>query len=132
SREPGFVHGSRTALEQVLVNLLMNARDAMPGGGTITLARRVANIGPRNRFAPPDLPRGRYHVISITDTGSGMPAETLEKIFDPFFTTKEVGQGTGLGLSTSLSIARAHGGWLAVESVEGQGSTFRLLLPSVE
>ena len=132
SKEKGFVLGSRTALEQILVNLVMNARDAMPGGGTITVARRVSTVGPRNRWAPPELPRGRYHVISVSDTGIGMTHETIERIFDPFFTTKQVGEGTGLGLPTSLSIARAHGGWLAVESTPGQGSTFRLLLPFVE
>ena len=129
SRDDGLVEGSRTALEQVLMNLVLNARDAMPRGGTITIARRVTNIGPRNRWAPPALPRGRYHVISVTDTGLGMTQETIERIFDPFFTTKQVGEGTGLGLPTALSIARAHGGWLAVESTPGQGSTFRLLLP---
>ncbi len=132
SRDGGVVSGSRTALEQVLLNLVINARDAMPSGGTITIARRVTNVGPRNRWAPPELARGRYHVISVTDTGSGMTHETIERIFDPFFTTKQVGEGTGLGLPTALSIARAHGGWLAVESTPGQGSTFRLLLPYKE
>jgi PAS domain S-box-containing protein len=129
SREPGNANGSRTSLQQVLLNLIVNARDAMPEGGRITLARRITDIGPRHRWAPPELPRGRYHIISVSDTGSGMTPDVMERIFDPFFTTKGVGRGSGLGLSTSLGIARAHGGWLSVESTPGAGSTFRLLLP---
>ncbi len=126
------VRGSWTSLQQVLVNLMVNARDAMPEGGVITVARRVVNVGPRHRWAPPDLPRGRYHLVTVSDTGDGVPADLVERIFDPFFTTKEVGRGSGLGLSTALGIARAHGGWLAVDSTPGRGSTFRLLLPVLE
>ncbi len=129
SREPGQVLGSATALEQVLINLFVNARDAMPGGGTITVTRSLTELGARRRWAPPELPRGRYHVIAVRDTGSGIPPEILERIFDPFFTTKPVGSGSGLGLPTALAIARAHGGWLSAESTPGRGSTFRLLLP---
>ncbi len=132
SREPGNASGSRTSLQQVLLNLIVNARDAMPDGGRITLARRITDIGPRHRWAPPELPRGRYHVISVSDTGTGMTPDVMERIFDPFFTTKGVGRGSGLGLSTSLGIARAHGGWLTGESTPGAGSTFRLLLPVPE
>ncbi|MCC7087802.1 MAG: GAF domain-containing protein [Dehalococcoidia bacterium] len=132
SREPGNANGSRTSLQQVLLNLIVNARDAMPEGGRITLARRITDIGPRHRWAPPELPRGRYHVISVSDTGTGMTPDVMERIFDPFFTTKGVGRGSGLGLSTSLGIARAHGGWLTGESTPGAGSTFRLLLPVPE
>ncbi|PFG73435.1 PAS domain S-box protein [Tepidiforma thermophila] len=123
------VKGSASALEQVLVNLFVNARDAMPEGGTITVTRTTAELGSRRRWAPPELPRGRYHVIAVRDTGTGMPPEVLEKIFDPFFTTKPVGRGSGLGLPTALAIARAHGGWLSAESTPGRGSIFRLLLP---
>jgi signal transduction histidine kinase len=101
----------------------------MPDGGAITVSRSIIELGARRRWAPPELPRGRYHVIAVSDTGVGMPREILEKIFDPFFTTKPVGRGTGLGLSTALAIARAHGGWLSAESTPGRGSTFRLLLP---
>jgi signal transduction histidine kinase len=122
--------GSWISLQQVLMNLLINARDAMPQGGTITVGHRVTTIGARHRWAPPELPRGRYHVISVADTGEGMANDLVERIFDPFFTTKEIGRGSGLGLSTALGIARAHGGWLAAESTKGTGSTFRLLLPA--
>jgi len=126
------VRGSWTSLQQVLLNLMMNARDAMPDGGTLTVTRRLVNVGPRHRWAAPELPRGRYHMISIADTGHGMSQEVLDRIFDPFYTTKGVGKGSGLGLSTALGIARAHGGWLSVETSMGMGSTFRLLLPVVE
>jgi signal transduction histidine kinase len=129
ARGEAWVLGSATALEQILVNLFVNARDAMPDGGAITVSRSIIELGARRRWAPPELPRGRYHVIAVSDTGVGMPREILEKIFDPFFTTKPVGRGTGLGLSTALAIARAHGGWLSAESTPGRGSTFRLLLP---
>jgi signal transduction histidine kinase len=104
----------------------------MPEGGTLTMARRLVNVGPRHRWAPPDLPRGRYHLVTVRDTGSGITPDVVERIFDPFFTTKEVGRGSGLGLSTALGIARAHGGWLAVDTAPGRGSTFRLLLPVLE
>lgn len=125
------IRGSWTSLQQVLVNLMVNARDAMPGGGTITVARRIEAVGPRHRWAPPDLPRGRYHLVTVTDTGEGIAPDNLDRIFDPFFTTKGVGRGSGLGLPTALGIARAHGGWLTVESTPGSGTTFRLLLPVV-
>ncbi|HNM77983.1 MAG TPA: ATP-binding protein, partial [Tepidiformaceae bacterium] len=125
------IRGSWTSLQQVLVNLMVNARDAMPGGGAITVARRIEAVGPRHRWAPPDLPRGRYHLVTVTDTGEGIAPDNLDRIFDPFFTTKGVGRGSGLGLPTALGIARAHGGWLTVESTPGSGTTFRLLLPVV-
>ena len=125
----GTARGSWISLQQVLLNLLVNARDAMPDGGTMTITRRSINVGPRHRWAPPELPRGRYHVITVADTGHGMAPHLLDRIFDPFFTTKDIGRGSGLGLSTALGIARAHGGWLAVETTPGTGSEFRLLLP---
>jgi two-component system cell cycle sensor histidine kinase/response regulator CckA len=126
------VKGSSSALEQVLVNLFVNARDAMPDGGTITVSRSTVMLTSKRRWAPPELPRGRYHVIAVRDTGTGMPPDVLEKIFDPFFTTKPVGRGSGLGLPTALAIARAHGGWLSAESTPGRGSIFRLLLPVLD
>ena len=115
-------------LQQVLMNLLVNARDAMPAGGRISVSRRVARPGDPAPF-PPALDPGAYHVISVADTGTGVPPHLRNNIFDPFFTTREVGEGTGLGLSTSLGIARAHRGWLDFESELGRGSTFRLWLP---
>ncbi|MEJ5221042.1 MAG: ATP-binding protein, partial [Tepidiforma sp.] len=129
--EPGddAVIGEFAGLQQVLLNLLLNARDAMPGGGTVTILRATRELGPDPAWARRGLLPGVYHEISVADTGTGIPPELLSRIFDPFFTTKGIGKGTGLGLSTALSIVRAHGGWLEAESVEGQGSTFRILLP---
>ncbi|WBL37228.1 PAS domain S-box protein [Tepidiforma flava] len=129
--DPGddTVIGEFAGLQQVLLNLLLNARDAMPEGGTVTILRTTRELGPDPGWARRGLLPGRYHDIAVSDTGTGMPPELLSRIFDPFFTTKGIGKGTGLGLSTALSIVRAHGGWLEAESVEGQGSTFRILLP---
>ncbi len=122
--------GNPNALEQVLVNLIVNARDALPDGGTITVSLSQKAIQPEDGWTPPDLMRGTYHVLSVSDTGTGIAPEVQERIFDPFFSTKARGTGTGLGLSISLSIARSHGGWLSVESQPGAGSTFRFFLPA--
>ena len=111
-------------------SLLLNARDAMPGGGEIRVERRLRELTEEPIWSQRGLAPGRYHEILVTDSGSGMSRDVVQRIFDPFFTTKGVGKGTGLGLSTSLSIVRAHGGWLEAESEEGAGSTFRMLLPA--
>ncbi len=116
-------------LQQVLVNLFLNARDAMPEGGAIQVSRRVTELGGEEVWVQRGLAPGLYHEILVRDSGTGMSPDVVQRIFDPFFTTKGVGKGTGLGLSTSLSIIRAHGGWLEADSNEGSGSTFRLLLP---
>ena len=105
-------------LEQVFLNILMNAVEAMPSGGSLTVT-----AGVRHRQAGP------WVEVSVADTGVGIPAENLPRIFDPFFTTKEVGKGTGLGLSVSYGIVRAHGGVLDVQSEVGKGSTFTVILP---
>lgn len=121
-----------TQIHQVLLNLCVNARDAMPHGGLLTLAARNADP---NEGDPRTLgagTAGRHVVIEIVDTGVGIPPELREKIFDPFFTTKEVGKGTGLGLPTAAGIVRAHGGILQVESEVGHGATFRIYLPAAE
>ncbi|MBE2214030.1 MAG: response regulator [Opitutaceae bacterium] len=123
------VVGDPGMLGQVIVNIAVNARDAMPAGGrlTITTARQevtAAAVALSGRGAP-----GEYVVLGLGDTGTGMPAEVQARIFEPFFTTKEVGQGTGLGLATSLSIVQQHGGWIDVESEPGQGALFRIFVP---
>ncbi len=121
--------GDSTQIQQVLLNLLLNARDAMPDGGTITISAR--NVELRAVDVPePGLPAGSYLQIDVRDTGYGIPAEYLDKIFDPFFTTKVVGEGSGLGLSTSQAIVRSHAGFLQVESAPGVGTTFRVSLPA--
>ncbi len=111
-------------LEQVLVNLAVNARDAMPGGGRLTLATTAEDVGAR-RGPPP----GRYAVVTVTDTGTGMTDEVKARMFEPFFTTKPPGEGTGLGLSTVFGIVRQSHGHIEVESEWGHGTTVRVLLP---
>ena len=121
--------GDSTQIQQVLLNLLLNARDAMPGGGTITVSAGNAELRAVD-IPEPELPAGAYLQIEVRDTGHGIAAEHLDKIFDPFFTTKGIGEGSGLGLATSQSIVRSHGGFLQVESVQGIGTTFRVSLPA--
>jgi CheY-like chemotaxis protein len=111
----------------VLFNLAVNARDAMPEGGTLTLSAAPEAIGPRHASG---LPAGRYLRIVVRDTGTGMDAATLAHATEPFFTTKEVGQGTGLGLSMAHGFAERSGGRLAIASAPGQGTTVALLLPA--
>jgi signal transduction histidine kinase/DNA-binding response OmpR family regulator len=118
-------------IEQVLVNLAVNARDAMPSGGRLRLATRVRRVGTRDDTgADPPLPSGSWVEVVVEDTGTGIPAEVLDKIFEPFFTTKEAGKGTGLGLSTAYGIVEQSGGTILVDSVLGRGTRFSLLLPA--
>ncbi|MDZ7958628.1 MAG: response regulator [Aulosira sp. DedQUE10] len=126
------VIGDATHLHQVLMNLTVNARDAMPNGGTLTISAK--NLLVDEQYARMNLEAnvGPYIVITVADTGIGMPPEILERIFEPFFTTKEVGKGTGLGLSTVRGIIKSHGGFINVYSEVGKGTEFKLFLPAVE
>lgn len=133
SRSPSHlapVLADGTQLKQVLLNLCINARDAMPDGGRISLEAATATAAEVARHAPGAVAR-RYVRISVTDTGTGMPPAVLEKIFDPFFTTKGRGKGTGLGLSTVRGIVEKHEGVIAVESEVGRGTSFHLFLPEL-
>ena len=123
------VKADLSQFEQVIVNLAVNARDAMPGGGTLSV--RTANVpaGEAAAYASKSLPAADYVRIEVTDTGTGIPPEILDKIFEPFFSTKEVGKGTGLGLSTVDGIVKQTGGHLLVNSVMGKGTTFSIFLP---
>lgn len=121
--------GDPTQLHQVLLNLAVNARDAMPSGGLLSITAENVEVRQEDPSLAADARPGQYVRVSVTDTGSGMPAEVLDKIFDPFFTTKEVGRGTGLGLSTVSAIVRGHGGFVDVSSEPGQGSTFAVYFP---
>ncbi len=123
------VSADKTQFEQVLMNLCVNARDAMAGGGRLTIAARNEPFTPREQSGDAAAPG--HVAIEITDTGSGISSENLEKIFDPFFTTKEAGTGTGLGLSTVHAIVRNHGGAVSVESALNQGTTFTVRLPAL-
>jgi len=115
-------------LEQVLLNLVINARDAMTEGGQLTLATRNCRIDTPN---PYNCPAGEYVELTVSDTGVGIPEDVQEKIFQPFFTTKEVGKGSGLGLSTVYGIVHQSGGFLRVTSQAGEGSTFSMIFPAV-
>ena len=116
-------------LEQILLNLFVNAADAMPDGGTLTIKTRNVT----HESIPTDLYRanpGMYVQLAVTDTGTGMPREVQERIFDPFFTTKKMGRGTGLGLASAYGIVKSHKGYIEVESTVGQGSTFYIYVPA--
>jgi PAS domain S-box-containing protein len=119
-------------LEQVLLNLAVNARDAMPRGGTLGISVRDVTLDADAESISPDLHPGRWVLLEVTDTGTGMTPAVLAHLFEPFFTTKERGKGTGLGLSTVYGIVRQHGGAVVATSVVDQGSTFRVYLPAVE
>ncbi|MFZ0613469.1 MAG: ATP-binding protein [Desulfobacterales bacterium] len=126
-----MVAADRSQIEQVLLNLYINAWQAMPGSGTLCV--QAANIDlDAGGLAAYKLPAGRYVRISVADTGTGMDAATCDRIFEPFFTTKEMGRGTGLGLASAYGIIQSHGGFITVESTEGQGTTFDIYLPATD
>ena len=125
---PKTVCGDAGKLQRVLLNLVANARDAMPDGGLITIATDVVVVGDDARLRHPLAP-GAYIQLEVTDTGTGIDAATRARLFEPFFTTKPPGKGTGLGLATAFGIIRQHGGDIEVESEPGRGSQFRILLP---
>jgi two-component system cell cycle sensor histidine kinase/response regulator CckA len=128
-RDLGPVKVDQGQLEQVIINLVVNARDAMPEGGRLTIATRNYVTPGTIRWGSEEMPPGSYVVIEVADTGIGIPKENLERIFEPFFSTKEVGAGTGLGLSTVYGIVRQTGGFVFVASAPGEGARFSIYLP---
>ena len=123
-------HADPGMLEQVLMNLAVNARDAMPSGGQLHIETSVVTVDEEFARLNPDAAPGRYVCFSVSDTGSGIPSEVLPRIFEPFFTTKEAWKGTGLGLATVFGIVKQHQGWIEVDNHPGKGVTFKVCLPA--
>ncbi len=127
---PSFL-GDATQLHQILLNLCVNARDALPTGGTVAITACSTILDEAAAALQMDAKPGAYVMLSVSDTGIGIPPDVVDKIFDPFFTTKEIGKGTGLGLSTVLSITKSHGGFITVTSEPNRDTTFTICLPAV-
>lgn len=126
------VLGDATQIHQVILNLCVNARDAMPEGGTLTMSAENIVLDKDYARVNIDAKPGRYVIITVSDTGTGIPQGMMEKIFEPFFTTKDVGKGTGLGLSTALALVKAHNGFINVYSEVNRGTSFKIYLPATE
>jgi two-component system, cell cycle sensor histidine kinase and response regulator CckA len=130
--EAGYTRADAGQLEQVLMNLVVNAKDAMPNGGRLTIQTQSIELTESHRRGQTFIRPGDYVMLSVSDTGMGMDKETQSRIFEPFFTTKEKGKGTGLGLSTVYGIVKQSGGYVMVQSEESRGSSFHIYLPRVE
>jgi len=131
SPKPVYVHADLGMIEQILMNLAVNARDAMARGGQLTLSASAVETDEPKRLSNSEARPGQFACLSVTDSGCGIPPEVMTRIFEPFFTTKPVGKGTGLGLATVYGIVKQHGGWIEVTSEVGRGTTFKVFLPAV-
>jgi two-component system, cell cycle sensor histidine kinase and response regulator CckA len=127
-----MVRTDPSQIDQVLINLVLNARDAMPLGGRLLIETSNVEVGREREGIAPDVHDGAYVVLAVSDTGQGMDEQVQSRLFEPFFTTKEVGTGTGLGLATVYGIVKQSGGYISVRSAPGQGSTFTIYLPRVQ
>ncbi|MCA1989167.1 MAG: response regulator [Desulfarculus sp.] len=125
----GLINGDPTQIEQILLNLASNAKDAMPEGGKLVIETRIIRLDQELAQLDQNVPPGDYALLTVSDTGQGMDQETMKHIFEPFYTTKQVGQGTGLGLATIYGIVKRHGGFISCQSEPGQGTTFGIHLP---
>lgn len=128
----GLIRADRVQLEQVLLNLVMNARDAMPDGGTLSIETHDEHVDEVDSVAQPWMRRGAFTAFVVRDSGTGMDEEVIARAFEPFFTTKSKGMATGLGLSTAYGIVKQSGGFILIESAPGAGTTLRILLPRVD
>ncbi|MBI5474040.1 MAG: response regulator [Ignavibacteriae bacterium] len=126
------IHGDPTQVHQVLLNLCVNARDAMPNGGTVSIAADNTTLDRNYAAMNPEAKPGPYVILKVKDTGTGIPPEVLDRIFEPFFTTKEVGKGTGIGLSTLHAIVKGHNGFVTVQTETGKGTEFSVYFPALE
>ncbi len=129
---PGLDHikADPTQMQQVVMNLILNGRDAMPGGGSLVLETRNVTFTESDCESVSEATPGDFVRLSVTDTGTGIDPDVVDRIFEPFFTTKELGKGTGLGLSVVYGVVSQHGGWISIESTLGEGTTFTVYLPS--
>jgi CheY-like chemotaxis protein len=132
SPDAAHTRADASQLEQVLMNLVVNAKDAMPTGGKLTIQTQNTVVDESHRRGQQFIRPGRYVMLTVSDTGMGMDKETQSRIFEPFFTTKEKGKGTGLGLSTVYGIVKQSGGYVIVQSEKGQGSSFHIYLPQAQ
>ncbi len=124
------IHADPGMIEQIVMNLAVNARDAMPSGGVLTIGTSLVTLGEESFRQNPEARAGAFVCLSVMDTGTGIAPEIASRIFEPFFTTKGVGKGTGLGLATVYGIAKQHRGWVEMRSVSGRGSQFRVYIPA--
>jgi CheY-like chemotaxis protein len=127
-----YIHGDAGMIDQVLLNLAVNARDAMNSSGKLVIETSAVEFDESTPAHSAQIRHGKFVCLTVSDTGTGIAPENLSKIFDPFFTTKEVGKGTGLGLATVFGIVQQHLGWINVYSEVGHGTTFRIYLPRIE
>src|SRR5258708_25954014 len=125
-----LIEADPSMVEQVILNLVVNARDAMPQGGLLTIRIATTEVGGDTASRRPDLRAGNFICLSVSDRGCGIPPHDLGRIFEPFFTTKEVGKGTGLGLATVYGIVKQHQGWIEVASEASKGTSFQVFFPA--
>jgi two-component system cell cycle sensor histidine kinase/response regulator CckA len=130
AKELPNVHADRAMIEQIIVNLAVNARDAMPKGGRLLIRTASVELTDEEARGNAKARAGQFACFSVTDSGCGIAADIMPHLFEPFFTTKEVGKGTGLGLATVYGIVKQHGGWIEVKSTLGHGATFKIFLPA--